>query len=198
LAQTASRTLTFPDATDTLVARATTDTLTNKTLTSTTNNVAANSLNTTTTAVNVSSAVAPTTGQMLLATSATTATWQTSLYTSNVIYSNTATTKFLISRAYFTVSGTGPTVTFSFSDNLNTTTTISTNSMTIAFLTNYTTKVLAFATAGTTTGTNYQINAYPSSTNVILHLFTAGGSSASWTSLSAGALYVNLMIFGDI
>jgi len=68
--------LTLPTSTDTLVGRATTDTLTNKTITDATNTVHANSLKTTGTAVTVSSAAPPTAGQLLTATSATTATWQ--------------------------------------------------------------------------------------------------------------------------
>lgn len=51
-------------------------TLTNKTLISPTNNIAANSLNSATTSINVSSATAPTSGQVLTATSGTSATWQ--------------------------------------------------------------------------------------------------------------------------
>lgn len=70
-------TLTLPTSTDTLVGRATTDTLTNKTLTSSTNHVAAESLFSATTTINVSSATAPTSGQVLTATSGTAATWQT-------------------------------------------------------------------------------------------------------------------------
>ena len=54
-----------------------TQTLTNKTLTSTTNNVAAKFLHSATTLVDVSSATAPTSGQVLTATSGTAATWQT-------------------------------------------------------------------------------------------------------------------------
>ena len=74
---TANSTLTLPEATDTLVARATTDTLTNKTITGSTNTVHASHLRTTGAAVDVASAAPPTTGQVLTATSATTATWQT-------------------------------------------------------------------------------------------------------------------------
>lgn len=51
--------------------------LTNKTLTSTTNNVAAKSLHSASTVVDVSAATAPSSGQVLTATSSTTATWQT-------------------------------------------------------------------------------------------------------------------------
>jgi phosphoribosylcarboxyaminoimidazole (NCAIR) mutase len=74
---TSNSTLTLPEATDTLVARATTDTLTNKTITGSTNTVHASHLRTTGAAVDVVSAAPPTSGQVLTATSATTATWQT-------------------------------------------------------------------------------------------------------------------------
>lgn len=71
------RVLTLPDATDTLVGKATTDAFTNKTLTNTNNNVAAKSLHSATTVVDVSAATAPSSGQVLTATSSTAATWQT-------------------------------------------------------------------------------------------------------------------------
>lgn len=82
-------TLTLPSTTDTLIGRITSDTLTNKTIIDNTNNVAANSLKTTGAVVNVSSAAPPTTGQVLAATSATTATWQNPS-SSSVIVSFTA------------------------------------------------------------------------------------------------------------
>jgi hypothetical protein len=69
-------TITLPTDTTTLVGRNTTDTLTNKIITGTTNLVDASALQTTGTAVNVSLAAPPTTGKVLTATSATTATWQ--------------------------------------------------------------------------------------------------------------------------
>jgi len=56
--------------------------LTNKTITDTTNNVSARGLVTTTGTVNVGSAAAPTTGQVLMATSGTAATWQSSPFSS--------------------------------------------------------------------------------------------------------------------
>lgn len=62
--------------TGTIVGETDTQTLTNKTLTSTTNDIAAKYLHSATTLVNVSLAAAPTTGQILTATSGTTATWQ--------------------------------------------------------------------------------------------------------------------------
>jgi hypothetical protein len=82
-------TLTLPTSTDTLIGRATTDTLTNKTMTSSTNIIRASQLGTSGADVNVSSAAPPTTGQVLQATSATTATWQYRGWRVNVI---TATT----------------------------------------------------------------------------------------------------------
>lgn len=75
--QSANRTITFPDFSDTVVVSAGAQTLTNKTLTSTTNNVTAKGLFSATTTVDVSAATAPTTGQALVATGASAATWQT-------------------------------------------------------------------------------------------------------------------------
>ena len=75
-AQTTTKNITFPDISDTLITKNTNDILTNKTITSTTNNVAANSLKSATTLVDVAAATAPSSGQILTATSSTTATWQ--------------------------------------------------------------------------------------------------------------------------
>ena len=77
--QTANRILTMPDVTDTLVARTTTDTLTNKTMTASSNNVTARALFSASGAntVSVFAAATPSSGQVLTATGATTATWQT-------------------------------------------------------------------------------------------------------------------------
>ena len=72
-----TRTLTIPDASCTVVGDTNTQTLTNKTLTDSTNNIMAKSLKSATTTVDVSSATAPSNGQVLMATSSTTATWQT-------------------------------------------------------------------------------------------------------------------------
>lgn len=72
-----TRTYTLPNASDTLVGKATTDTFTNKTATGATNTLTASLLKSATTEVSVSAATAPSSGQVLTATSTTTATWQT-------------------------------------------------------------------------------------------------------------------------
>ena len=59
------------------ITASSTDTFTNKTITSTTNDVAAGKLHSATTVIDVISATAPTSGQVLTATASTTATWQT-------------------------------------------------------------------------------------------------------------------------
>ena len=73
---TTNKTLTFPDITDILITKNTTDILTNKTITSSTNIISANNLKTTGADVNISLASPPISGQLLTATSATTAIWQ--------------------------------------------------------------------------------------------------------------------------
>lgn len=75
--QTDDRVIELPDASTMLIGTDTTDTLTNKTITDATNDVAANSLKSATTIVSVSGATAPTTGQVLTATSDSEASWQT-------------------------------------------------------------------------------------------------------------------------
>lgn len=74
-AQTANRTVTYPDGSDTLVGKATADTLTNKTLTGNTNTIRATQIATTGSDVVVSAAAAPTVGQFFFAPTATTAAW---------------------------------------------------------------------------------------------------------------------------
>lgn len=74
--QTANRTITFPDATTMVVGTDVSQTLTNKTIVDSGSNVAANSLKTLTNAVVVNGAAAPSVGQALVATSSSTASWQ--------------------------------------------------------------------------------------------------------------------------
>ena len=70
--------LTIPDESTTIAGTDATQTLTNKIIDSTTNTVMAGKLQTSAGAVTVSSAAAPTSGQFLVATSGTSATWQSS------------------------------------------------------------------------------------------------------------------------
>lgn len=74
---TGNRTVTIPDASTNLVGTDISQTLTNKTLDATSNVISATKLHSATTAVDVSTATAPSSGQVLTATSGTVATWQT-------------------------------------------------------------------------------------------------------------------------
>jgi hypothetical protein len=101
-----SKTLNFPDAIsgDTLISTTFTQTLTNKTITDTTNNVTANSLRTASGSVSVAAATAPTTGQVLTATSGALATWQTPSTTGGNLIDNVT----------FVVDATDPTIRLGF------------------------------------------------------------------------------------
>lgn len=72
-----TRILDIPDADGEITVNDATQTLTNKTITGSTNTVEATELATTGASVNISAAAPPVSGQTLVATSATTATWQT-------------------------------------------------------------------------------------------------------------------------
>lgn len=91
LSGTDGTTMTF-QGTDTYVGRTTTDTLTNKTMTGTNNVLTASLLKSATTEVSVSAATAPTTGQVLTATSGTVATWQTPSGGSGTTWTEVTTT----------------------------------------------------------------------------------------------------------
>lgn len=78
--------MSLPDtASDTLVSKDATQTLKNKTITDDTNTVRANSLKSATTTISVDGATAPTTGQVLTAINSTSASWQSSAGTSNIL-----------------------------------------------------------------------------------------------------------------
>ena len=76
-AQTADREIDLPDESTLLIGTDTTDTLTNKTIIDSSNNITANRLRTVSGDVTIGTAIAPTIGQALVATSATEAAWQT-------------------------------------------------------------------------------------------------------------------------
>lgn len=72
-----TRTYIVPNASTTFIGTDTSSTLTNKNITGATNTIAASQLRSATTDIVVSAATAPTSGQALIATSGTAATWQT-------------------------------------------------------------------------------------------------------------------------
>lgn len=103
---TGAATATIPDlggVSQNLVLESQTQTLTNKTLDSATNTVRATSLATTTAPVVVSGSAAPSTGQVLVATSATTAAWS-SLTSSGTVQTTDATLTTLTGATIATAS----------------------------------------------------------------------------------------------
>jgi hypothetical protein len=76
-APSTTRNLALPDASDTLVGKATSDVFTNKTITSTTNTVYASGFQTTSTPVITDTSAPPVSGQVLVADSTTDAIWTT-------------------------------------------------------------------------------------------------------------------------
>ena len=120
-----TRTLTVPDASGTIVLPATTDTLTNKTITDGSNVVSADFLKTTGADVDVVSAAPPTSGQVLTATGATTATWQdpdgTGITTLNTLTAATQTFATGTTGTDFNIASAGSTHTFNIPDANDTT-----------------------------------------------------------------------------
>jgi hypothetical protein len=118
---TNSGTLTLPSSTDTLVGRSTTDTLTNKTATDNTNNILSRGLwvGSGSSSISTYAASAPTTGQVLTASSSTTATWQTpaaAITSLNALISGTQTFATGSSGTDFSISSSGSTHTFNIPD----------------------------------------------------------------------------------
>ncbi len=181
-AQTANRTITFPDATDTVAVIAATQTLTNKTLTGATNTIEASAVRTTGAAVVVSAAAPPTTGQVLTATSATTATWQAvaaggSVFADNAfaVQDNTdATKQFKID----CVGTTGTTTTVTTSQTANRTLT----------LPDVTDTIVARTTTDTLTNKNLSDSTtfiVDNTTPTIRIGFNAAGTAATTTTITS-------------
>ncbi len=118
----ANRTIILPDISSTIVCQTSIDTLTNKTLTDNTNNVICRGLWTGsgTGSVSVYAAGAPSSGQVLTATSGTTATWQTpaatGIITINGLSGAAQTLATGTAGTDFTISSTGSTHTFNIPD----------------------------------------------------------------------------------
>ena len=89
-----------------------TNTLTNKTMTGATNTLTASLLKSATTEVSVSAATAPTNGQVLTATGASAATWQTPTAVSTDGWTASADTWTFASATSFTIAGVDRTTTF--------------------------------------------------------------------------------------
>lgn len=105
-ANTASRVYTLPDVSDTIAVLNFAQTFTNKTITSTTNNITAKGLFSATTTVGVSSATAPSTGQVLTATSASAADWETPANSAIMNFNAISQTPFTTSStSYVTITG---------------------------------------------------------------------------------------------
>jgi len=213
--QTANETLTLPNVSDTIVGRSTTDTLTNKTLTSNTNNILARGLWDTSGAGSVSTyaSVAPTTGQVLIATTSTTATWQSisAIVTPQVtfgdsefaIYNLTDNTKQLLFNNGLATTGTSTTL--ATTQTINETLTLpnisdtlvgrsSTDTLINKTLTSNTNNILArglWDTSGTGSVSTYASTA-PTTGQVLI---ATTSTTATWQSISA--IVTPQVTFGD-
>ncbi len=119
---TIDRTITIPDLTCTLVCQTSIDTLTNKTLTDNSNNIICKGLwaGSGSSSIDISASNPPLSGQVLMATSGTTATWQnppaTGITTLNALNSQTQTFATGTSGTDFGILSSGSTHTFNIPD----------------------------------------------------------------------------------
>jgi len=192
-----TRTLTIPDVNDTIICKTTTDTLTNKTMTGLTNILTASLLKSATTEVNISSATAPSSGQVLTATSSTAATWQSlTTFSDNtfIIQDDTDTTKKL----QFQLSGitTGTTRTLTIPDvNDTIVCKTTTDTLTNKTMTGTTNTLTASLLKSATTEVNISSATAPSSGQV---LTATSNTAAIWQALNYSSVGIGSASVSEI
>lgn len=188
-----TRILTVPDDNTTIVGTDTSQTLTNKTIADSTNNITANGLRTATTSVDIAAASAPTSGQVLTATSATAANWQTpAVYTINFNNNGTVSTANLstIKQWYGRATSTSGVVTFNVTTNG-----VSTGTPVFPTLSLTTHYLIATAQANSTSNTVVPFASIQNITNnrvVTVNVKTGSGSGLT-NAANGTTVYLNII-----
>lgn len=188
-----TRILTVPNANTTIVGTDTSQTLTNKTITDSTNNITANGLRTATSSVDIAAASAPTSGQVLTATSATEANWQTpAVYTINFNNNGTVSTANLSTIKQWYGRGTSTSGVVTFNVTTDGTSTGSAIFPTLSLTTHY---LIATAQANSTSNTVVPFASIQNITNNrVVRVNVKTGSGSGLTNAANGTtVYLNII-----